>query len=187
MAGTAAWWAESLNWLQDWAGTGSSQWPGAPAGYKHFAELDIFEYFNKWVNRNQYAGTMNDWYGQWDGKTFRHTSNSNRFYTSPPGPSNFNNQFFTPPAGHDFTKYHKYGALWVPSVNGSTGFVQFYVDDQPRTKVTWVGSPPNPFDGTTPGKTPWTFSIIDQQRMMLMLWSPSTGSMYVDWVRVWGK
>ena len=175
-----AWWSMSIEHM---AGLPGQQWPGQPAGYAHFIEPDFFEYDVWSFSPHQwYGGAVHDWYGEWkktclDG--FCNVSNA------PGGGTNFGNFQVRTPVHTDFTRYHRFGFLWSPATAASKGYAVYYFDGKPTNdKVTWsllTDQPP------PPGKTSWTFGIIDQQHLVLVLGTGVNEPMTVKSVDVWQK
>lgn len=174
----------SVSWPAFWsmaiehmAEKGADQWPGQPSGYAHFIEPDFFEYDTRWLPDNTaYGGAVHDWYGIYDKPVpgFSQVANYNK-------KSAFNNFLIAVPAGTDFATWHTFGCLWVPSVNGAEGYLQYTFDGETTSdRVTWTGAPQNP-----PPQEPWQFSIIDQQGLVVLLQTGKDWPMDVDWVRVW--
>ncbi|MBT3464477.1 PGF-pre-PGF domain-containing protein [archaeon] len=162
-----------------------AQWPGQEDWYKHFIEVDFLEYF---VGHPQgpdtYHASIIDWYGFYDDSVecpgIGLCDSNNMEVDS----SDFLNNIVEVPTDTNFNQSHTYGALWVPSLDGEFGYVQFYFDGEPTTSnVTWVGSPQNKDPPPGPG-TPWTFSIIDQNHLVISLYTGGGIPMSVDWVRV---
>ena len=179
----------SIEHIYDNAAEGDARWPGQPAGYGHFCELDVFELArarpdHSYRGRNTYQGTHHDWSGTYDpGRGWQR---------------NIYNRAALQPAGvADWAQFHTYGALWIPQ-NGSTpGSIQWFFDDRPLGSVYWLGppgSPPLPGEGApytatsvtqdSPAKADRTFAITDRHRLAMQLDGNAKLPMYVDWVRV---
>jgi hypothetical protein len=176
--GWPAWWAMAIEHL---AGLPTEQWQGQPSGYSHFIETDFFEY-DVWSfsPHNEYGGAMHDWYGVWNqtcGSGYCSVSNSG-------GGSNFDNfQVQTPPST-DFTQYHAFGFLWVPATGTTKGYAQYYFDGQPTNdKVAWSKYAPS--DTPPPGTAGWTFGVLDQQHVVLILGTGKNEPMTLRSVNVW--
>jgi hypothetical protein len=167
--GWPAWWSMSLEHL---AGLTSEQWPGQAKWYSHFAEPDFFEAD---TGAGSYGGTLHDWYG---------------LYGAQPCPNYCNVQ--SPwsviqrvlPAGTSVSQYHRYGMLWVPATATKPGSYTFYFDGAPIGKTTTYTKYTNQAPVPT-ASTPWTFGIVDQQHLVLILSSGSSTPLNVKSVQVW--
>jgi len=158
------------------------QWPGQPSGYMHFIEPDFFEY-DVWgfSPRHYYGGAIHDWYGIYKktcpGKGFCGVSNATGDGT------NFSNFKVKTPAETDYTKFHKFGFLWVPAKPASQGYAQYYFDGRAtEDRITWEQytnqAPP-------PGRAPWTFGVIDRQHLVLIIGTGVDQPMTVASLSVW--
>ena len=175
-AGWPSFWTQPLEMVLN---RGEAHWPGQPAGYNHYAELDILEYGYVLAHgaRNTYGVDVHDFYGQ-AGKT---CSNwlcdyelGRRLATAQVSPET------------DFKRFHRYAALWAPASSTSEGYLQHFFDDEPvGTKVTWKMLPA---DATPPpdGKD-WAFSIFDKEKHLLVLGSSRVAPLQVERVDVWQK
>jgi hypothetical protein len=144
---------------------GADLWPGQGAGYRHFIEADFFEFD---VGANVYGGTLHDWYGP-DG----HFSQAQLSYPD---------FVRRPPTGTNFNQYHRYGFLWVPATASSLGQASFYFDDvQVGVTSTWQKYA----NQAPPPVSPWTFSIIDLQHLVIILGTGVGAPMTVQSVGVW--
>jgi len=178
-AGWPAWWGEPI---EHFAILPSEQWPGQASGYIHYVETDFFEYnIWSWTPHYEYSGSMLDWYGIWQSTacpSFCNVQNSG-------GPdTNYNNREVQAPATTDYTKLHQFGFLWIPATATTDGSAQFFFDRvATNDKVTWskyTGSETPP-----PGKTPWTFGVLDQQHMVLTVNTGVGQPMTLQSVAVW--
>jgi hypothetical protein len=160
----------------------AEQWKGQVKGYAHYIEPDFFEY-DLWSFRppNVYGGAIHDWYGVYQrtcpGNAFCNMSNAGH------GGTRFSNFGISTPDKTDFRQYHKYGFLWVPATAAAPGFAQYYFDDSLTSdRVTWTSfadqAPP-------PGLAPWTFGVIDQQHLAVILDTGAGQPMTVKSVNVW--
>jgi hypothetical protein len=148
----------------------ADQWPGQAPGYAHFIEDDFFEYdTHSFAGAQSYGAAMHDWYG-----IFNPTMGYSNIF-------NETNFVVQTGAGTDFTEFHTYAQLWVPSTNGQPGYVINYFDGNALSQVNWVGSGP----GTPPPSGNALFSIIDQDHLVLCLGTGTGEPMVFDWVRVW--
>ncbi len=174
-----AFWSMAIEHLADLP---SQQWPGEQAGYDHFIELDFFEY-DVWLFRPPYCygGAVHDWYGEYKkscpGKGYCNANNTSG------GNTRFANFVVEPAADNNFELYHTFGFLWVPATSSTIGVAQYYFDNKATTdRVTWSkydGQPP------PPGNAAWTFGIVDQQHLVLMLETGEGQPMTVKSVNVW--
>jgi beta-glucanase (GH16 family) len=125
-------------------------------GEQHTGEIDIFE--GQGAEPRTFNGTIHEWQG-----------GSNVWSNNP--------NWYTLPAGNDFSQWHTYGLLWEP------GTVTWYYDNQKL-----FSSPTRP--------------IFDQQDFFIVIgsgvganWSEgnlqgvaaNTINLNVDWVHVWQK
>ncbi len=180
---TTPWWPsfwsiaiEHLARLKD------EQWPGMPAGYIHYAEVDFFEFAKGWWAPPKccYAGTINDWYGIWkqtckEGFCVRNNNLS--------GKTKFRNFRISFPEHVDFSQYHRYGLLWVPATDTKPGYAQYFFDGKPTSdRVYWskYTDPPPP-----PGDRPWTFGILDKQHLVVTLGTGKDKPLTIRAFNVW--
>ena len=164
------------------ASLGGQQWPGELPGYTHFIEADFFEY-DVWAfsPRHYYGGAMHDWFGIYNktcpGSSFCGVSNAGR------GGTRFTNFVVKTPQTTDYTRFHRFGFLWVPATSTRQGYAQYYFDGiATDDRVTWdkyTDQPP------PPGQSPWTFGIIDKQHLVLILTTGIGQPMTVRSVVVW--
>jgi hypothetical protein len=164
--------------IEHLAGLDSEQWKGQAKGYAHFIEPDFFEYDVWKISPGAYGGAVHDWYG-----IFNVTCPHQFCNLSNASGTNFSNFVIRTPDGTDFTQYHRYGFLWVPATDTAQGYAEYYFDDkQTNDKITWTkfrGEPP------PPGTTPWTFGVIDQQHLVVLLDSGPRQPMTVKSVNIW--
>lgn len=107
----------------------------------------------------------------------------------------------------DFTQYHKYGALYVPATNSTSGYMQYYFDGTAvSNKLLWNkynptnGPPPvanaagncvpsiyisdhNNVVCTVPANTAW--SILDRRHMVPIFGGSDQGNVTVQSFSVW--
>jgi len=155
-----AWWTMAVEHLANLSG---QQWAGQTTGYYHFIENDIFEFLQP-VSSYAYDSTLHDWYGIYDS-------------SCPPGFCAINSNNYAPlnnanitniPIGTDYTLNHRYGMLWVPATGSANGSIAFYFDDIQVLPTIYYSQ----FTNQSPPPsltTPWTFGIIDQQHLVLIL------------------
>jgi hypothetical protein len=181
-----AFWGEPIEHLADGQPDtkDSDRWPGQAAWYAHYCEVDFFEYNVQWADKNHcpdptaWNGAIIDWYGIWspDGGYPGHLNNYNG--SDGHDPVNVN----CAPKATDFNAFHRYGALWTPSVAGSQGSMRRYFDGVATADVvTWVGPPP----ATPPPSGDNIFSVIDTQHLALILDTAKGWPMQVKAVNVW--
>jgi len=160
------------------AGLPEEQWSGQDNGFVHFIEVDIMEYLYKGIYAaHKYGTNIHHWYGK-----YRTTCTDNAFCRkSLP----FLDRAAHVPPETSFNEFHKYGFLWIPATEETEGYAQFYFDDQPvGKKIMW-----QPFNGQEPSDKlePWTFGLLDQQHLILLLGTGNNQSMIVRAVNVWQK
>lgn len=180
----------SLQVIADTDNNGQSQWPGQPAGYAHFAEVDIFEFRGVGVDgityngMKKYSTTQHDWAG-----------NSGSYIN----PYNTNFEQTVGEGAPDWNQFHVYGANWVPQQSAnSVGSMTFYFDGLPMPQrvfwknpnwpspVAWPGSwPSTPQNRSTPALADAHFAVIDSHLMAMQLDGHTECGMDVDWVKVW--
>jgi hypothetical protein len=164
-------WSMSIEHLANLDG---QRWPGQPAGYVHFIEPNFFEY-DVWSfrSRHYYGGAIHEWYGV------------ERTTCAPESFCSVSNRRFTieAPPETDYRNLHKFGFLWVPATRSTQGYAQYYFDGVATSDtVMWeryTNQPP------PPGRAPWTFGIIDQQHLVLILDTGAEQPMTVASVSVW--
>ena len=176
-----AFWAMSIEHL---AQLPSEQWHGADYGYRHFAEVDIFEY-DVWGFAGQlsYGGAFHDWYGKY--KETCLPTHYCRVNNAPGGGSQFENFVITAPPGTDFKELHRYGVLWKPATESELGTMEYFFDGQPtQDRVHWRQyrdqSPP-------PGFSDWTFGIVDKQHLVLFISTGIEQPVLIQDVSVWQR
>lgn len=182
--------------------------------YLHSAEPDFFEY-DQWASDRTnnpdpsgrtWGGTIHDWTHVEDPK-------SSWGYSVPPGgqvqEADNSDQV---PAGMDFTKYHRYGLLWIPATEGNcnntvrwnsdgslnltsgNGVAVFFFDGVPfKTSSQYTWCKYNQSDDTPEAMLAiglannWTFGVLDQQHLVLTFGSGGAAQMQVYAVAVWQK
>jgi hypothetical protein len=169
--GWPAWWTMSLEHLASMA---SEQWPGQVKGYAHFIEPDIME-ADVGLNAKAYGGAIHDWYGLYGSTACPSYCN----YVTP-----WNVVVRTVPASTNFNQYHRYGLLWVPATATKPGSYTYYFDGVKVGPTVfyskYANQPPIPT-----ARTPWTFGVIDQRHLVLILSTGSSTPMSVESVEVW--
>jgi hypothetical protein len=170
--GWPAWWSMSLEHL---AGLTSQQWPGQVQWYSHFIEPDFFE--ADAGTATAYGGAIHDWYGKWGASPCPNYC----AYSTP-----YSTVLRTLPAGTNVAQYHRYGMLWIPATPTTQGSYTYYFDGVQIGKKTtfsmYSGQPPVPTS-----TTPWSFGIVDQQHLVLILSTGASTPMNVKNVQVWQK
>ena len=148
---------------------GLIQWSGQTAGYSQFVENDFLEYIYS-DTPGCYSATLHDWYGIYNS-------------TCPPGFCDTSSTQCPIISDSIIGYYHKYGMLWVPATVSTSGYVQYYFDDNP------IGSPISWTQFTnqspTPISQPWRFGVTDTQHMNIILGTGVGNPFNVRWVRVW--
>jgi hypothetical protein len=167
--GWPSWWSMAIEHM---AGMDTRQWPGQQKGYEHFIEADFFEYDLKdYVLKgklNYFGGAMHAYFGPHNDLhsiTFPHSVVVREV-----------------PINTDFTQYHRYGFLWVPTTATRNGYAEYYFDNRKvgRT-VAWRQYT----NQEPPPRPPWTFSIIDKNHLVLILGTGVNEPMTIMSVNVW--
>jgi hypothetical protein len=174
-----AFWSMAIEHLAE---LGAEQWEGQVEGYNHFIEADFFEYdVWKFSAPEAYGGALREWYGVYKstcpGESYCQVSNSRG------GGTDFANFVIHASAGTDFSRFHRFGFLWIPATDISNGYAEYYFDGKPTAdRITWsrFRGQPGP-----PGPAPWTFGIIDRQHLAILLDSGPGQPMTVKSVNVW--
>jgi hypothetical protein len=160
-----AWWAMSLEHMD---GDHGDQWAGQRPGYMHYVEPDFFEY-DAGASVAGWGGNVHDWYGV----------NNAGNYMLP-----WNVVFRPVPANTNFSQYHRYGFLWIPATAMKKGSFSYYFDGVQIGATTYYtkfnNQPPVPG-----ANQPWTFGIIDQQHLVLIIGSGPPVPMKVKTIQVW--
>src|SRR5262249_36182692 len=86
------------------------------------------------------------------------------------------------PLKTDFTQYHRYGFLWVPATASKNGYAEHYFDDQ---KIGWAVAWSQYTNQAPPPRPPWTFGVIDNNHLVLILGTGIGEPMTVKSVNVW--
>lgn len=182
--------ADSKTWPAFWsmaiehlAGLPEQHWKGQPLDFFHFIEVDFFEYDLRRSNpQNYYGGAVHDWYGRFNvscERSYCQVANTGG------GGTQFSNFEIKVPSNTALNNYHKYGLLWAPATSTTKGKIQYFFDGRPTGDiVSWAQyddqAPP-------PGKSPWTFGIIDQQHLTIFLQTGPHEPMGVRSVEVWQR
>jgi hypothetical protein len=180
--GWPSWWAMAIEHL---AGLQSQQWQGQASGYAHFIETDFFEY-DVWSfsPHNEYGGATHDWYG-----IYQQTCGSGGYCNvnnAGGGGTAFSDFQVQTPASTDFTQYHSFGYLWLPATASAKGSATYYFDGQPTNDtISWSQYTGN--EQPPPGNAPWTFGILDQQHVALILGTGANEPITIQSVNVWQK
>lgn len=132
------------------------------------AETDIMEYFPAGTAGagGTYIATMHNWLNSAGSATSADDFNTNNHHVGSTQPTD--------------SGWHKYGMLWVG--NGTTGTVQFYMDDTLQT-LQGVST----FNLTAKNSDP-TAGLSAMEADHMFIWLGTTGSgwpLNVDWVRIW--
>lgn len=170
--GWPSWWTMSLEHL---SGLSTQQWKGQASGYDHFIEPDIFEADLGSGYPNAYGGNVHDWYGAWNSKACPSYCNVQL---------PFSTVVRTVPSTTNFSSYHRYGLLWIPATASKKGSLTYYFDGVqvgPSTTYSQF-STQKPVPSSS---TPWTFGVVDQQHLVLILGAGASTPMQVQSVTVW--
>jgi hypothetical protein len=93
------------------------------------------------------------------------------------------------PKGTDFSRYHKYGCLWVPATPSTQGYLKFYFDDvQTGATFYWNYYDPNhvsTYPAAPPVNGSTAMSGMDWRHMLLILGTGTYQPMTVRSVSVW--
>ncbi len=147
----------------------SAQWIGQAAGYKHYTEVDFFEYINN-GNTNSYYGTVHDDWGIYN-------------VTCPGWCSvqNGNNQIVVPSATN-WSANHRVGTLWVPATPTTDGYIANYFDGALTTKISWKQYANQ---SPSPAGAPWEFGVTDKNHLVLFLGTGTGQEFNILSVNVW--
>jgi hypothetical protein len=167
--GCPAFWTMAVEHLCLLNAPNDTVWAGQPSNFKHYIEVDIFEFARDQSKYpTAYGATVRDWYGIW-----------------PPWlvtDSDFNDGLvFGSPTGVDYTAFNTVAMLWVPATATSKGFIRFFLNDsQVGPTISWdqYNDQPPP-----PDNAPWKFGIIDRQHLCVMAGS-SSGAIKVKSITV---
>jgi hypothetical protein len=168
--------------VEHFAGLKGQQWLGQKPGFAHFIEVDAFEYdLATLTQKNRYGATIHDWFGTYTcaGQGYCNVN------TTSAGGSLFANAVITLRPSVDLSQYHRYGFLWIPATQTAKGYVQNFFDGRPvGGRTTW-----DKFENELPppGKTKWSFGILDQQHLLIALQSGASQPMSVQSVDIWQK
>ncbi len=172
--GWPSWWSMAAEHLANMPGI---QWPGQPSSYAHYIEPDFFEYdLSGYVvdkgEQNYYGGAIRDWYGVYNSTCsgFCNVTTSYGVLTR------------EVPVGTDFTQYHRFGFLWLPATVTAQGYAKYFFDDvQVGQTVSW-----DMYTGQAPPPTsPWVFSVMDVDHLVLILGTGAGEPMTIESVNVW--
>lgn len=175
--GWPAFWTLSWEHLTD---SPASEWPGQPRGYERFIEVDVMEYLLRSSSPDGllYGGNIHDWYGVWGqscaGPSPRHCSQS----------LSFQDIQRRAPAGTDFTRFQRFGALWVPATASRDGYLEWYLNGQRIGRsVTW--KPWSAAARPTDAPERWRYSIIDRHHLALIVGTGLGTELKVRRIQVW--
>lgn len=170
-----AWWSLTLESVLQMP---ASLWKGQQPGYLNTVEVDFFEYDlqGSWRRtKNEYGAGIHHWYGT------HGMCGSNRLcdYGSP-----YSTGIQTAPPNTDWTKFHKFGALWIPATAEHRGSMTFFLDGKTSNEpITWTLFDDDPAPPTA--KTPWAFGPLDRMHLILVLGSGKKSPITVRSVEVW--
>jgi hypothetical protein len=165
-------------------------WPGQEKGYSHAVENDMFEYLTG--KPNGWEASLHDWYG-----IYNVTCGTRGGYCSVS--YNFEqNEILLPSV--KWTDFNTFGQLWVAgsAANGWQGSTTNYFNGMKMQGggvaanilgATWIdqgsGTPKMITNPPIPRVPTFTFSVMDQLPLYLLLGTGSSTPMQVRWVRVW--
>jgi hypothetical protein len=161
-------------------------WPDpADVGYEHYIELDIMELATRYSDNAR--ATIIDWYGDYNTKTtdcnMLHYCNTQDSQGLGPNVAGTYDSTEAAPV------FHRFGALWIPSVAQSgqatytQGAMHWYYDGvELGVAPTWTGPPSTTVFVPT---APWKYSLIDQIDMSLIMDTGGGAFMDVDYAAVW--
>jgi hypothetical protein len=171
-----AFWSMAIEHL---ASLPAQHWSGHTGDYVHFSEVDFMEYGIAKAEPNNfemYLGSIVDWYGVWN-STCPTPSNQLCSVQNP-----YRDKMRILP-GLDFSSYHAYGFLWIPATNTSIGHGYWYFDGaQIGAGITWPKFDPQVVNPPHQGAA---FSILDRDKLVLILGTGLDVPMTVRSVRVW--
>ena len=155
----------------------SQQWAGQATGYYNAPELDFFEYeYGTYHYPYAFATTLHHRYGIYD-VTCRGAGYCDQQTLYP-------SSVRDAPSGIDWTQYHKVAALWIPATPTRSGSVTTYVDGvqvgAPNTWTQFANQAPPPTS-----RTSWTYGIIDQRHMAIILGTGTGQHLTIKSVKVW--
>ncbi|WP_203468532.1 hypothetical protein [Dechloromonas sp. TW-R-39-2] len=149
-------------------------WPGAADKYANTVEIDIFEYNQS--NKFYYGGGFHNWYGVYNETC---VPNFCRYSIPTRDSKRFPGLFF------DFSKFHRYGLLWVPATSSRQGSATFFVDSHKvGMGVTWDYRVDDDFDLK---KWEKGFSSIDREKYMLIVGTGYEQPLTIRSLKVWQK
>ncbi len=164
--GFPSWWTMTIEHL---ASLPEVQWIGQPEGYQHFGEVDIFEYDTVQITPHSYGGALHEYWGAWSPETGFNENTAPDFVRKPPQTTRYSD-------------FHRYGLLWVPAKGSSVSKLSWYFDGRKiGADQAWSKMP----DASPPPVTPWQFSVIDKQHLVLIFGSGANQPMTVQSVKVW--
>ena len=173
--GWPSFWALAVEGVFAAGGRAHDSWPGQVEGYRHNIEVDVFEFLDRIVSRQnpsvRYGAALHDWYGLYAKKCPQ--------LCQVQTPINMS----AVPKDTDWKEYHEYGFLWVCATEKSKGFAEFYFDGELMGRsaewALWDGEQRVP-----PPKGDWIYSWLDKQHLVLIIGSGQSQPISVRWVRV---
>lgn len=176
--GDASWpafWGMAIEHGTFWEGT--DHWKGQAPGYKRFIENDFFEYlawgYGAARTKNSYASALHDWYGVHQ-ETCKAGFCDALDYDRDP-------VFVTLPFEVDWRQFNTIGQLWKPARFGQPGYRINYFNGRPVNITYWWDED----NDTPPPNARNRFSIMDKQKLYLVLGTGPGAPIKVDHVRVW--
>lgn len=193
--GYPAVWGESLEHAIQ-----KSHPPDMPDSFEHFIEDDFFEFNIKWAPTVAYGTAIHDWYGQYKSVcNYGYLAGKIGFcdITNSGAGTPYYNFVTGKPDGSiiDWNKWHTISQLWVPgtAANDYRGYVQNFLDGvamyagagafSPLSKVGWASNIPYTF--TSLQNSEAAFSILDKQRLFIILGTGANQPFTIRFVRVW--
>ncbi|EIZ79786.1 hypothetical protein WSK_1611 [Novosphingobium sp. Rr 2-17] len=176
--GHPSFWSMSMEHLD---GSGNDQWPGKEAGFAHFVEWDIFEYFK--AKPPAFLSSWIDWFGKYSSGISNkpEVGACPRPYCKKAG--SFAPHIGTPPNDLKWGSWQTLTGIWVPASGARPGHIQTFLNGRAYAEPkTWMarGAPRGGGDQL------FDFSRIDEQHQVLVISSGDT-PMEVQSVRVWQK
>jgi hypothetical protein len=173
--GWPSFWSMALEHL---AGLQGEQWPGQSRDFKHFIEVDFFEYNLRGygVPKNYYAATMHDWFGV-------QKSNCGSGFCKKS--SSIADRKIAMPPATDFTKFHTYGFLWLPAIASKKGLAEFYFDGKKMSpSYSW-----NKLNDGSPSMQDSSnkFNVLDNNHLVLIFGTGEDQPLTIRSVDVWQK
>jgi len=168
--------------------TNTDQWPGQAAGYVHFVEIDVMEFYRTDVSSNttNYLAGLHDWSGG---------ASTNGFPVSPLyNIQNSGNYFAIPSQPVNWQARHRYGMNWKLQLGNIPGSFSMYFDDVLMSTTYYLGPVSNPplsgqdtgiFTPSTPAQATQTYAIADGHHYAMRIQTDQVWPIAVYGVKVW--